>query len=237
MTKTTATENYQLPLTDEKAMLLARFVLKSINEASNISDLQKITENDPVLVNLMPNIKKYPKLTLRLTKDDLASLVNNDLVIVLGKNEKYQKLSSTLASGMKPGGIPMTGLEKLLYAMLWKNGDLGKEKHIVNGMKEGGHADQHGHVFYEFGGYLNSQHSYIFDQHTLRCFITAKTKDEKNICKARRMRIVTQALYNAWIDEYKKFYTDLENKNLLEKKDFLYQVDRILFACGKLIKL
>ena len=41
-------------------------------------------------------------------------------------------------------------LTKLLYSIIWKNGDLGKEKHIIEGVLNFNKIDEKGLVFYHF---------------------------------------------------------------------------------------
>lgn len=152
-------------------------------------------------------------------------------------SEKMQ-LSSNLATGMLENGKMLTPLEKLLYAVLWKNGDLGKENHLISGIQGKEHQQKFGTVFYEFGGYLSGKNNYILDQHTLRCFAVYESSEE-TIASARTLELIdgTNKKHISWMESYKEFYEDICINIDCDKSDFLYFVDRLLFGAGKLIKL
>ena len=75
----------------------------------------------------------------------------------------------------------------------------------------------------------------IIDQHVIRAFSISCLKgkeSESEIDKLRKVKIVNKQL----IENYKKWIRDL----LIVKKegeDFAYQIDKVLFATGKTIKL
>jgi hypothetical protein len=72
-------------------------------------------------------------------------------------------------------------LTKLLYAVLWKNGDLAKVKHVVKGILDKRDESDNSIIFYQFGRHLSEKKSEpIVDQHVLRAFGILslwKTKD------------------------------------------------------------
>ena len=63
-------------------------------------------------------------------------------------------------------------LEKLLYAIVWKNGDLLKLRHVIHGIVDSdvGRKGKNGVVFYQFGKHLSKLGKPIIDQHVLRAF-------------------------------------------------------------------
>ena len=64
-----------------------------------------------------------------------------------------------------------TPTEKLLYAALWKNGDLLKITHIIRGIQGDDTAESSAMTFYYFGKFLaNPAKSPIIDQHVIRAY-------------------------------------------------------------------
>lgn len=65
---------------------------------------------------------KYPELQLELSAQDVACLAD--------KVDEDLRLHADLSGRLE------TPLEKLLYALAWKNGDLQKVGHIIKGAKD-----------------------------------------------------------------------------------------------------
>lgn len=214
-------------LNDGEAKGLAQALLKLVEQESTADGLrakvEKMLHGTDVLKNA-PG-EKFPRLHLRLSKTEMDELKSLEVL-----NEKMQ-LNTKLAEGVLPKGRPMTALEKLMYAMLWKNGDLGKERHLVAGVYNEGHDQKTGTVFYEFGGYLSGRNNFILDQHTLRCFAVA-TAVADDISQARQIETIERQKHEALIKGYWAFYGVQEPKG----RDYLYEVDRLLFGAGKHIK-
>src|SRR4051812_5477313 len=61
----------------------------------------------------------YPKLDVRISYEEILTLKKRG---ILGEDNNVKDISGFNAA------------EKLLYALIWKNGDLKKVKHIVNGI-------------------------------------------------------------------------------------------------------
>jgi hypothetical protein len=177
---------------------------------------------------------KFPRMELRLTTEEMGQLKD------IGVLDAELKLSPALAKGELEGGPKLTALEKLLYSVLWKNGDLGKERHIVEGVNGNAQDQKSGIVFYEFGGYLQGRNTFIMDQHTLRCFAVAACDGSENqLNQARRLELINghNDQHQSWMSAYKKFYERLEQRMPGSAADYLYEVDRLFFGAGKLIKL
>lgn len=140
----------------------------------------------------------------------------------------------------------LTALEKLLIAILWKNVDLGKERHVIAGIEGREHKEQHGTVFNFFGRYLSGVNPYILDQHTLRCFVVresnADNTDQSALERAKSFKAINgkNEVHRGWIKAYVDFYQTLEQKlddrkaERAEKLEYFYWVDRLLFRTGKL---
>ena len=205
----------------------------SIQLSKSVEDLQLIPKKFKYgshLEKRMPD-KRFPRLRLRISKEEINILKQ------IGILTEDMLFSTNMANGKVASG-KMSALEKLLYSVLWKNGDLGKEHHLLNGIVGNSHPGKFGAVFNEFGGYLAGQHSYILDQHTLRCFAVF-TSSKGGITGARCLDQIngTNPQHVEWIKHYKAFYQEISENLMCEKSDFLYYVDRLLFGSGKLIKL
>lgn len=220
-----------------EAQQLVQKLFSAIDGSRTISDLEMI----PGTLDLVDEIKrrmpglKYPKLMRGiLTESDVRQLRRRGVIT----DERL--LSSTLAQGYTAKGRALTSLEKLLYAILWKNGDIGKERHLLNGVCDLEQEDRNGAVFHAFGRYVAGRQAHILDQHTLRCFGVAEAKCCDAIAKARRLEAISNKndLHKKWIECYEREqnrWGRLCKKD--ERPDFLYAIDRLLFAVGKLIKI
>ena len=82
---------------------------------------------------------------------------------------------------------------KLLYSIIWKNGDLLKVKHIIQGILESEIENvdnndkefvekQDSLVFYQFGKYLTKKNNEpIIDQHVVRAFAVSRNGRKINL--------------------------------------------------------
>lgn len=205
-------------------------VFDDICKSISITALEKILENNKVEKKYWIKVVDYPKLEFKITLEEIQKLENESFIIDnvfdhnnIGKND------NTIA--------------KLLYAMAWKNGDLKKIKHIIQGIKE---VDEHisikndGLVFYQFGKYLTKKQGQpIIDQHVLRAFKVFRTDltDNDEISKSRKLETIDKN-HIELIDDYKDWLKSNEiSSKLKNKTDYAYHIDKILFAVGKKIKL
>ncbi len=200
---------------------LVKEIFEKINEAKSINDLKGIEEYESLSKYKM-DYKNYPRIEFAITEKEINSLFPRDNLDEL-----------TI--------IPETPLEKLLYAVIWKNGDLKKIKHIVHGIKNNSKEDEEketGIVFNQFGKYLANRSSQpIIDQHVLRAFNYFK---HNNIEKSDKIYTIKKSHYPL-IKEYKTWIEGIVgNKHKIteekEISDLYYLIDRILFALGKKIK-
>lgn len=129
-------------------------------------------------------------------------------------------------------------LAKLLYATLWKNGDLPKIKHIVQGIIDCGEEDigkEDGLVFYQFGKCLTGTDGEpIIDQHVIRAFAIHK-HDESETDKYRKFKSITKDSIGL-IRAYKEWLRTEANQELRSQTDYAYYIDQLLFALGRMIK-
>jgi|694.fasta_scaffold35052_7 hypothetical protein len=198
--------------------------------------------------------RRYPQLKFSITADDIKSL----------KGAKFLEEDGSLSLNCANENILKTPLEKLLFSVLWKNGDLGKEKHITDGIIGNRDnvrvTDEKGLVFYYFGKHLNQKINPIIDQHVIRAFMlykvimlykngneenceeilskkTVSAKD-KEICEEILSKKTVSAKDKEICLEYIEWQKDRLDK--LDKKAdqemFSYHLDRLLFGLGKSIK-
>lgn len=224
----------QAKLDNQTAKCLVLDMMKIIEREDNLTGLRSSIKALPLgdaVLRKMPG-EKFPRMRLRLTCEEMDELQR------IGVLSNELQLTSALASGKLANGQQLSALEKLLYAVLWKNGDLGKEQHIVAGIYGKEHQQKTGTVFYEFGAYLRGKNTFIMDQHTLRCFAVASS-DGEQLEQARQLELIdrTQPQHAKWMGMYVDFYERIEQQRKIAAQDFLYEIDRLFFGAGKLIKL
>ncbi len=165
-------------------------------------------------------------MNFEISKDDLEDIHLNS----------EQSFADIISSNIK------TPLEKLFYAVAWKQGDINKYKHIIKGIKESKLEESNqtqALTFYQFGKYLSDrQNQPIIDQHVLRAYIfyNYQGNDSKEVTKILKNEELTSK-HIEHIKEYKNWIIKLSKKFPKDsQEDFLFKVDRILMALGKAIK-
>ena len=214
-----------------EAVNIVNNIFSSIRKSRNVGDIQKIINNEQFNKKRMDE-GKYPKLNLTLSEDDVKYLEDNKYITTEGK------LVADISNR-----DDLTPLEKLLYSMSWKQGDLLKEQHIVNGVKSISQKHNYNNgqalVFYQFGRYLTKTNAEpIIDQHVMRAYMLHKCENvnDKEISEIR----AKDKLYKTDIENINKYkgwlLSDEIHKDLKENDDYIYYVDMLLFAVGRLIK-
>lgn len=197
-------------------------IIEESNEYSILKDFEnnlKIKLGSKYFINE----EKYPRINFKFNNEDL------NYFFELEKQEKELKSFIDNPDDLTPR-------EKLMLSMLWKNGDLGKEKYILDGLfnKERSDNKNSGYVFYQFGKKLKSPSKEpIIDQHILRAFkfyqnvVHQNNYSYSDTTSTKENQKAIQE-YKIWIE--KKIIA----KN--DSEDFLYYTDRILFGIGKYLK-
>ena len=201
-------------------------IFAMILEAKDIKGLEKIEKIDDIK-NYKIDLKKYPELKFSINKGDINELTSKNII----NSQDFQ-------DNLK------TPLEKLLYAMAWKNGDLLKLKHIIKGFSDASNSineTESAFVFYHFGRHLaNPDVEPIIDQHILRAFMVYKI-NENDIISDKFNKILKFTTIGKkekeLIKEYKEWLVSDELSEVAKIEDYGYYIDRILFALGKSIKL
>ena len=222
----------------KKAENLVMLVFEKINKSKSSNCLIDLLKMKELIKNKL-DTKKYPKINFTISNDEL---------------KKLSEIGYLANSKLNVNSIDFekeSTLVKLLYSILWKNGDLGKEKHIICGINNESKGDNKAIVFYHFGKYLadSLRSKPIIDQHTLRafgvylCVTNQIQKVEKKIRNNKSKIILTTEYYLKLntasfreiplVDEYEEW---IKSHHLNIEDDFVYNLDLVLFALGKTIK-
>lgn len=205
---------------------------KTVEQIKDIHNVYKIkTEGEIDLGAGFPN-DNYPRIKFSLTSDDIELMKSRGLI-----NENGMIDSSITSRD------DLTPLEKLLYSVLWKNGDLKKERHIVNGVlsqEVGAEEPNGGLVFYYFGKHLTDKKSPIIDQHVLRAYMLYKCKNQNdfdNICRKKTVNLTDIDECKCYLNWHQNLLREKEFKDDLKQVELTYHLDRLLFGLGKFIKV
>jgi hypothetical protein len=205
------------------AKLLVKKVFDRIKSAKSVSDFDNIVDDDPILQKNKFNSSKYPNLKINISTNDITKLKELN---ILSDENKILPLTDSL---------DLSPLEKLLYSVLWKNGDLGKEKHIVEGVlaseDDDNSSKERGLVFYQYGKHLAKREEPIVDQHTIRAFLLFKNieSEDSEITKIRKK----DTLKN---DELLNFRIWIKSSEI-GGIDNQFHIDKVLFSLGKAVKI
>lgn len=199
---------------DSEAMQLVNSTFERIKNAHTNSDLQEI-QKDPV-IRFNFDEQKYPPLHFILSNQDVAQI--NSAVT----NPESDHFDIQL--------LLKDPISKLLYALVWKQGDLPKLKTLLAGVNgENDLSQKQGAVFRQFGRHLVDRNEPIVDQHVLRAFaIFQNSGDETKVSSIRKKEQFEVDLINS----YRKWFQE----NKLSEEGSSNILDHILFGLGKTIK-
>lgn len=202
---------------------LIEYVFNTLLNSKSVEDVDKIPDQAGIPEKYFMNLSKYPPGTFGIQKKDIIELKRKGFI---DDNNQLNDLSQSDV------------FAKLLYSLIWKNGDLQKISHIIEGiMGDDKDVKEKGIVFYQFGRHLaNSCEEPIVDQHVIRAFGIYKAKANKTeINRLLKLSIITMK-ENDLIDQYKHFLKEELNPDLRKNINYVYHVDRVLFATGKMLK-
>jgi hypothetical protein len=188
-------------------MDIKEFFIK-LDKVEKKKEIEELFKELNIERKFQKNKDEYPSLEFNITKDEIEILkgegfITNDNNLNVSLSKKHD----------------LSTLEKLLFAVIWKNGDLPKIKHIISGIYG---EESAGKVFNQFGRHLCNKNELIIDQHVLRAYIYYK---ENNIIEK------VDKIFDEYSNEYKKWINN--NEIFKENKDLM---DDILFAIGRKIK-
>lgn len=211
-------------MNDQQVKDLIKNTFEKIESAKTIREIEEILTNPQIYKSRMDE-NTYPKLQFKIDKSKIRDLIGMKLL------NQNNSISNDVS------GTPMDTLTKLLYAVSWKQGDLKKLKHIVDGITSVDSAKRKtGLVFYHFGRHLTQgSNEPIIDQHVLRAFgIRQAIRESNRIDSIRRQSSITDK-HEGLIKDYKVWLSELKPE-LKMNGDYMHHVDKVLFATGKTVK-
>ena len=194
-------------------------IFAKVKNAKSIEDIKNIRKIDSEF-----DFKKYPPIKYTISKEDINKLI--DMGIICRHSGELITKDGKLSEKIND---PLT---KLLYAMVWKQGDLIKFKHIINGIRftEEDITQENAEIFFQFGKSLaNPQKEPIVDKNILgayKAFYEASKNTNKPLSK-KKIEIISS---------YKDWLKDNLTQELKQDSDHLYYIDKLLFVIGKEIK-
>lgn len=194
-------------------------IFAKIKEAKSIEDIKNIRKTDSEF-----DYNKYPPIKFTISKEDINKLVDIDIIC--------RHSGELITKGGKLSEKINDPLTKLLYAMVWKQGDLIKFKHIINGIisTEEDITQENAEIFFQFGKSLaNPQKEPIVDKNILeayKAFYEASENTNKPLSK-KKIEIISS---------YKDWLKDNLTQELKQDSEHLYYIDKLLFVIGKEIK-
>lgn len=167
--------------------------------------------------------KKYPRFTLTVRPEDVDDLKKSHEVI---DANHIINLNSTYG---------FTTLEKLLLAILWKNGHINRVQPVLDGIVgEQKSTTEYGVILRQFGKSLADPTEPIIDQHVLRAYCEygdlSDVKGRKKVPLGTAMKESDQELIDSYRKWLKKILASVPD---VDRTEFLYRIDKILFAIGK----
>lgn len=213
-----------------EAMTLVETTFTKVLNAKTVLALKTIVDTDPLLKKKQMDRTKYPELQLELSAQDVACLAD--------KVDEDLRLHADLSGRLE------TPLEKLLYALTWKNGDLQKVGHIIKGAKDALPTSLNkgpGQVFRQFGRHLADSSEPIVDQHVLRAFQLYKLHEETKTPAPDAVTAIRKKINwdneVFWIEHYKTWLNEHFGERKCAEKKFVVNIDMVLFALGRAVKI
>jgi hypothetical protein len=204
-------------------MEIVRRTFEKLRTSRKVEDVERILDDLGIDKKYRMDNDSYPRLEFKITKEEIEELKKKEVIS-----------SDNLLADISNADT----LTKLLYSISWKNGDLKKVKHIIDGITSGQQDEKEsGLVFYQFGKYLTKKPGEpIIDQHVLRAFGIFKANGDKDkIEKLKRLSLITKK-EKELIDQYKLWLRTELTKELRDNDNYSYHVDKVLFAVGKSVK-
>ena len=213
-------------MTSQKAYNNLKDLFNNLERHRKLSDLDDFTHQAGLDNQVSHFYTKYPKLKFHINKAEIIALKEGDII------NKENKINTDKFIG--------TPLERLLVATLWKNGDINKVQHIVDGiLQTDGFRTDYSLVFKQFGNSLSNTLEPIVDQHVLRAFeINSLPEYSEQTVNFLRKKSIYKWSDKVLLDSYREWF-----KNLIvqiprdEQSDFKEKLDKVLFISGKAVKI
>jgi hypothetical protein len=214
-------------MTTKEAKNLVMHVFDEIKKSKTIKDFEAIAERLNIPSKNLIDVSNYPKIEFSIKRQEINNLIKRGILT------KEYALSDKITNSSDT-------LTKLLYSLVWKNGELKKLRHIIQGIIDGDKINdtkENALVFYNFGRYLTKKKGLpIIDQHVIRAFAVYKENEQKEIKSLLELQTINREHKNI-IDQYRIWLDSTELKKELKSNiDYSYYLDKLLFAIGKTIK-
>lgn len=214
-------------MNDTECKSLITFVFQQIAQCNSTKEVDAILDQcaNGIIASKRVNVEWFPRITFDLSKEDVQGMQNGGILTDEGvfAPDWLDHVHDPVA--------------RLLYAMAWKNGDLPKIKHIVQGvLADDGEVPSQAFVFHQFGRHLADKAQPIVDQHVLRAFGIHQSSDEKTWKALRKMDFITKGTAGL-INDYRQWLqSDALQASLRAAPGYAWHVDQVLFALGKTVK-
>jgi len=195
---------------------------RELENADTIKDLDEILGSLDIPSKYHFDETIYPKLEFKISRGELSRFV------------KFDPEAGSYEINLDSSNDP---LARLFYAVLWKNRDLKKINHVIQGImnSEDGDKDD-GLVFYQFGKFLSSSTEPIIDQHVIRAFGIYKSLDnQKHLDYFVSLNTLSRS-DKSIIAEYKNWLENGLKESLRQQHEYRYKVDKVLYGLGKYAK-
>jgi hypothetical protein len=196
-------------------------IFKELENAKTVEKLEEIKTKFEANIadKFKTDGKKYPRINFQILPKEI-SILNE-----INENAVLEQSQMT------------TPLEKLMYAVLWKQGDLPKLKHIIDGINfsetDNSNEPEIGLVFHQFGRFLADKKEPIIDQHVLRAFGIFNTEDKAKQDEFKKLELIEKKKHSDLISAYKEWLNKHEFRN---DPDKMFLIDRLLMSVGRAIK-
>lgn len=187
------------------------------------------------------SVTQYPALPFSISQEEVEALEEAGWLTRMKGEERPGTYSLNVKKFKEASSV-----EKLLLALIWKNGDLAKIHHIVLGIK-GEPAVKGRIVFHAFGSHLaNPTENPIIDQHVIRAYQLLKyfknqENDPSELDKIRKKTTFSKGDENL-VEEYKAWVQGTGNSDHMlhiisaevrRSSSYLSALDDLLFAVGR----
>ena len=206
---------------------------------SSLDDLTKELEEQSADVFLLKsfkenkfNTKQYPKLNITIGCDKEGNIIQSEIENLESISDKnFKELTEHVE---KSNDVYL----KLLYSIVWKQGDLTKLDGIIKGITNKSDESKTGTTFKAFGKHLRDKSNPIIDQHVMRAYLAITETKNQNLFLIRQLKDNFIDKKQKEIENYKTWLNNLHQSGIHKGNiDFFYYADQILFNLGKTIKL
>ena len=200
-------------------------LFNNLESHQTLSDLITFIDEQGLDKEIEMFYKKYPKLRLNIEAAEITKLIEQDIL------DRQNKLNPNTFHG--------TTLERLLVAALWKNGDINKLQHIVDGiLQTEGFRSDYSLIFKQFGHSLTTSLEPLVDQHVLRAFeIKSLPIYSEFAVNSLRKKRIYKTSDNTILNSYRQWFKNIIGRICIEDQpDYKEKLDKVLFIKGKAVK-